>query len=727
MSKKVLITGAGSYIGTSFAAYAAEKNPDFHIQTIDMIDGGWREKGFGGYDAVFHVAGLAHADVGNVDEKAKSKYYEVNTDLAIETAKKAKAEGVRQFIFMSSMIVYGESAPYGKSRVITRETQPEPANFYGDSKWQADIGVRELADENFKVAVLRPPMIYGKGSKGNYPILAKMAYKLPLFPNVCNQRSMLYIENLCEFLCQLVESGRGGIFFPQNKEYTRTSDMVRIIGETAGRPVHVSRILNPAVLFASKMPGKVGRLTNKAFGNMVYEQSMSVYEGMDYQKINLRESVLRTEDTSNRLGSGNTVTGHKTIWIIDHYSSEPVYGGISRQYDFARELGRRGYHVVIIASGFCHFTHKYITENGKDTKISEISPGVHYIYLRTYGYENNGGMGRARNMFSFMHQVMKYSRDIAEKYGRPDVVTGCSVHPLAWEVAYKVARRYHVRFVAEVRDFWPRIWVVSGDKRPTDPMVLFFDIVQRRAFKRADRIIYSMYHGDKYICGELGYPESKTYLVGQPMDCERFDKNTQRTALLPGDVADFIKDSFVCSFAGYYMTYEGVYVMLKAQKILEDKGLPVKMVFVGSGQEKEGMERYVEQNGLKNVLIYDRIPKEAVPALISHSDICMAHLEIEGKKEVYRYGVSKNKVNEYLYSGACTLYGFIHEDDEVAISGGGLMFEPYDEKDLADKIEGVYRMDPDERKAFGIRGRQYIKNTHSVDVLTDRLLEVLFG
>ena len=205
MHKKVLITGAGSYIGESFQSYAEKNYPEnFTIDTLDMMTDAWREKDFADYDIVYHVAGLAHADVGHVSEETKEKYYQVNTDLAIKVAEKAKKEGVKEFIFMSSMIVYGDSAPYGKKKVIDENTVPAPANFYGDSKLQADVAVRELANDKFKVIVLRPPMIYGRGSKGNYPLLAKMAKKLSVFPDVDNQRSTLYIENFCEFLCQIM-------------------------------------------------------------------------------------------------------------------------------------------------------------------------------------------------------------------------------------------------------------------------------------------------------------------------------------------------------------------------------------------------------------------------------------------------------------------------------------------------------------------------------------------
>lgn len=298
--KKILITGAGSYIGESFTRYAAENYTSLEIESVDMIDGTWKEKDFSCYDIVYHVAGIAHADVGNVDDAVKEKYYVVNTDLAVDVCKKAKAEGVKEFIFMSSMIVYGDSAPYGTKKVIDENTVPKAANFYGDSKLQADVAVRGLADDNFKVIVLRPPMIYGKGSKGNYPILAKLAKKLPVFPDVENQRSMLHIDNLCEFLCQvmLIEyiKEKAVVLIPQNAEWTKTSEMVKEIAEVSDKKIRlVGGIMKLAVLIGCKVPGKIGRLVNKAFGSSCYSLGVSVYEGVNYQKISLKESIARTE------------------------------------------------------------------------------------------------------------------------------------------------------------------------------------------------------------------------------------------------------------------------------------------------------------------------------------------------------------------------------------------------------------------------------------------------
>lgn len=293
--KKILITGAGSYVGESVKAYLEKFKNDigestYKVDTLDMLDESWRECDFSTYDVVYHVAGIAHADVGNVTEEQKALYYKVNRDLAVEVTEKAKSEGVKQFIFMSSMIVYSGCL----EKVITKDTEPKPLNFYGDSKWQADQKIRELGDANFKVVVLRPPMIYGKGSKGNYPTLAKLATKLLVFPIVHNKRSMLYIENLCEFVRLMIDNEEEGVFFPQNGEYSNTSDLVQMIAEVKGHRIVMLPGTAWGVKVLERVPGKIGGLSEKAFGDSAYEMEMSEYRE-DYRVCSLAESVRRTE------------------------------------------------------------------------------------------------------------------------------------------------------------------------------------------------------------------------------------------------------------------------------------------------------------------------------------------------------------------------------------------------------------------------------------------------
>lgn len=290
--KKVLITGQGSYIGTAVERWLLKDKDHYQVDTLDMQDETWRDTDFSQYDVVYHVAGIAHADVGNVTEEQKQLYYKVNTDLTIEVAERARQAKVKQFIFMSSMIVYSGC----KENFITSETEPCPLNFYGDSKWRADQKIQEMDAENFKVVVLRPPMIYGKGSKGNYPQLAKLASKLPIFPIVKNQRSMLHIDNLCQFVKLMIDNEEHGVFFPQNGEYSNTSDMVQMIAEVKGHRIIMIPFVGIFIKLLEKVPGKIGGLAIKAFGNSSYDMSMSEYKE-NYRVNSLRKSIVLTEGT----------------------------------------------------------------------------------------------------------------------------------------------------------------------------------------------------------------------------------------------------------------------------------------------------------------------------------------------------------------------------------------------------------------------------------------------
>ncbi|WP_419893014.1 NAD-dependent epimerase/dehydratase family protein [Oceanobacillus kimchii] len=280
--KRVLITGKNSYVGNSFADWVKD-DPNFEVYKISLRDSSWKEHNFSNYDVVLHVAGIAHV---STDPKMEDLYYKINRDLTIEVAEKAKSNGVTQFIFMSSIIVYGDSVPGG---VITRETIPNPANFYGKSKLEAEKGIIPLNDDSFKVCIVRPPMIYGKNSKGNYPKLAKVARLLPVFPDIDNKRSMLHIDNLTEFIKQLILNQDQGYFFPQNKEYVNTSEMVRLIGEVHGKKVRLVKIFNP---FIKPLITKINVL-NKIFGSLYYMKNMDLTD--TYKVNNLIETIVETE------------------------------------------------------------------------------------------------------------------------------------------------------------------------------------------------------------------------------------------------------------------------------------------------------------------------------------------------------------------------------------------------------------------------------------------------
>lgn len=280
--KHILITGANSYIGTSFEKWLEASEGDYQIDTLDMIDPKWRQFDFSPYDAIFHVAAIVHKNEKNMDP---TLYDKVNRDLPIELAGLAKAAGVKQFVFLSSMSVYGN-----KEEVITKETKENPSTYYGKSKLAAEKGLMQLESADFKVLMMRPPMVYGPKATGNYTRLSKLSRITPIFPNIANQRSMIYIDNLLEFVRKAIDTNLSGLHFPQNKEYVTTSQLVKTIRDVNGKKTLLTAIFNPII----KLLSNVSQF-NKLFGNLVYAKELST-EAFDYQVADFHESVRKSEE-----------------------------------------------------------------------------------------------------------------------------------------------------------------------------------------------------------------------------------------------------------------------------------------------------------------------------------------------------------------------------------------------------------------------------------------------
>ena len=274
--KNVLIAGAHSYIGESFKDYLEQWPKKYTVTTLRTKGLKPERSMFDCIDVIFCVAGIAH-----IRETAENRhlYFDVNRDLVVDIARAAKEAGVHQFILLSSMSVYGMET--GR---ITKETEPKPVTVYGESKLQADVEVKKLEDDRFIFACLRPPMVYGKNCTGNYQALRKFALKSPIFPNYRNQRSMIYIGNLCEFVKVCIDFDRCGLLFPQNAEYTNTSMMVKEIAECHGKKVRLTRVFNRAI---EAVPIKV---VKKVFGDLVYDPVDTV------EKFKLIESIRLTEE-----------------------------------------------------------------------------------------------------------------------------------------------------------------------------------------------------------------------------------------------------------------------------------------------------------------------------------------------------------------------------------------------------------------------------------------------
>lgn len=288
--KRILITGTQGYIGSALAQYLRRRPEEYSVDFLSLREEAWRQADFGGYDAIVHAAAIVHQPKSKDDPSQAELYDRVNHLLTAELAQKAKNEGVCQFLFLSSESVYGLHAPVGQTLTITADTPLHPTDNYGISKLQAEKALTALRDDHFRVAILRPPMIYGRDCKGNYRTLARLAEKLPVFPNIANQRSMLYIGNLCEFLRLLIQDEADGIFCPQNTEYVSTSRMVREIAKAHGKHIH----LVGGCAWALNLLSHVTPLAGKAFGSLCYDKSLSDYP-QNYNIVGFEQSIAETE------------------------------------------------------------------------------------------------------------------------------------------------------------------------------------------------------------------------------------------------------------------------------------------------------------------------------------------------------------------------------------------------------------------------------------------------
>lgn len=277
--KRILITGKNSYVGTKFMEWVSQWPDEYQVDAISVRGDDWKQHDFSGYDSVLHVAGIAHI---KETKENRELYYKVNRDLAFEVAKKSKAAGIPHFVFLSSMSIYGL-----ETGVINKDTVPMPKSAYGKSKYEAENLIKGLEDDHFKVAIVRPPMIYGPNCPGNYVRLSKLAKITPIFPEVKNQRSMIFVDNLSRFILKIIFLTGNQYYLPQNNTLVSTSKLFSSV-----RKVHNKKII--FVGMNLKFNAIPIAITKKVFGDLFYsEESITCLYQSDF--IDFDETIKRTE------------------------------------------------------------------------------------------------------------------------------------------------------------------------------------------------------------------------------------------------------------------------------------------------------------------------------------------------------------------------------------------------------------------------------------------------
>lgn len=568
--KKILITGVSSYIGTKFSEYVKQWPDEYQVDSISLMDDSWRKISFAGYDCVFHVAGIAH-----IKETLKNAhlYYEIDRDLAVEVAQKAKAEGISQFIFPSSMSVYGMT-----EGIITRAISPVPVTNYGRAKLEAEYELYKMHCDSFKVAIMRPPMVYGEGCKGNFQFLVKIAKLVPMFPAHYNQRSMLNVDGLSAFVKDLIDQEGAGIYIPQDEDYVCTSQMVRKIGQDMGKDIKLLKCLRPITTMLTRYT-RVGR---KAFGNLRYEIDPSFCR--NGYKVSMLDFQFPITESRK---AGIDVVIVNCFETLDH-----------RVELLRRYFVKQGKRVHVITSDWEHF-HKRVRR--------DCSKGYELIHVRPYN--RNLSVDRLISHHYFAQEVNRRLEEISPKM----IWSFVPPNSLAKSTALYKQSHPEVKLVMDLLDMWPETMPISGFKT-LPPFSLWRDL-RNEYVGQADAVVTECNLFQKPLEGKCAPEKMHTLYLARDWT------DASGTVNLPADSIS------LC----YLGSINNIIDIDCIEKIIRAIDAPVNLHIIGEGEKRKALIDQATAAGANVIFhgkIYDRARKQEI------MDQCHAGLNIM-KKSVF--------------------------------------------------------------------------------------------
>ncbi|MDI9617169.1 MAG: glycosyltransferase family 4 protein [Methanothrix sp.] len=403
------------------------------------------------------------------------------------------------------------------------------------------------------------------------------------------------------------------------------------------------------------------------------------------------------------------------IWIFNENAYSPDLPGGTRHYDLSRELVRRGHSVSIFATSFHHHMHKEVRlQPGEDWRIEEFE-GVRFVWIRTPPYQRNDWR-RVRNMVAFMLRSWRLGERIsriAPEVGTPDVIIGSSPHLLNPLAAWMVARRFRVPFVMEVRDLWPQTIIDMGVMGPSHPIIKALQVLERFLYHRATRIITLLPMSHEYITA-CGISRDKIIWIPNGVDLSRFSRASTKPAN---------HDGFQVMYLGAHGQANALDVLLDAARIIQERGLSeIRFVLMGDGPEKPRLIKMAEELGLENVEFRNPVPKSKVPDVLSEADAFLFNLE---DVAVFRYGISPNKLFDFMAVGNPVISSVQAPANPVDAAHCGFTIQPRDPEAMAEAIIRLYSMPQDAREEMGRAGRDYVEKHHDIARLAERLEDTL--
>jgi glycosyltransferase involved in cell wall biosynthesis len=397
--------------------------------------------------------------------------------------------------------------------------------------------------------------------------------------------------------------------------------------------------------------------------------------------------------------------------MINHYAVPPIEAGGTRHYSLAKELIARGHNVHIVAANFGHQTKTPIVDSAGSGIFERVYDEVPFIFVNVPAYQGNSP-ARFKNMLSFVRQLLYSS--YFRRMEAPDVIIGSSPHPFAAWAAQRMAARWRVPFVFEVRDLWPQSLIDLGRISPHHPAVLLLAYLERHLYNQAAKIVALLPGAHQYI-ESVGANADKVVWIPNGIDFSLYDQVVQ----------DVSNEKFTIMYAGAHGLANGLDTVIKSAEIL-DKDYGDKIVFrlVGDGPEKTCLMNMVKEKQLSNVQFDDPVPKRQIPVLLNQAD---SFIVVVQDSPLYKYGISLNKIYDYLVSAKPVVIGVNAFNNPIEEAGAGITVPPEDPERLAEAVIRLYHMKGSEREQMGRNGREYIEKNHDFRTLAIRLEEALLA
>lgn len=404
----------------------------------------------------------------------------------------------------------------------------------------------------------------------------------------------------------------------------------------------------------------------------------------------------------------------KWIWIINHYASHLE----NRHLELANVFAKNGYHVAVITSSFHHGKRAYLYD--EPVHIVDRAENVRYVYLHSAPAYTTNGVKRVLNMLDFCRCFNREERRISAETGIPCFVIASSAHPFAWETGYHFAKKFKAKFIAEFRDIWPRSLVEVQGLSPRHPLVQMFGAMEKRAYRRADAVVSTMPFAWKHVCQVSGVHREKVFWMPNGINTEEIDRWTAENIQLPEELQAYLDTHWCCVYEGSIAKCEYVDFLVETFRYVKEP--QIHLAIIGDGGEKENLRSLIKAYGMENVRLFPEVSKKQVCGALGKAHCCVATIH---DIPIYQYGISMNKLSDYLYSGKPTI--FACGVDNVVREAGHFALPYCSPQQMAETIEAVYRLPEASLAELADKGRQLIREEYDYNVIGRRYLKMLEG